>query len=50
MKKYFLELHLHKIKDYNILLTESKKQDKIGNTINEANAVYETYPYQVRWK
>lgn len=43
-------LHLNKIKDYNILLKESKKQAKIGNTINEANAVYETYPYQVRWK
>lgn len=27
----------------------SKKEGEAGNTINEDNAVYEIYPYQVRW-
>ena len=27
----------------------AKKEGEAGNTINEDNAVYEIYPYQVRW-
>ena len=36
---------------------EAKKYDKLaeingrkGNTINEANSIYERYPYQIRWR
>ena len=32
------------------LYKEAEKDAKIGYTINEDNTIYETYPYQVRWK
>lgn len=32
------------------LLREGKKDFKEGNTINEDNAIYEPYPYQIRWQ
>ena len=31
------------------IYTLAKKEGEAGNTINEDNAVYEIYPYQVRW-
>ncbi|AXG72207.1 hypothetical protein KORDIASMS9_04475 [Kordia sp. SMS9] len=27
----------------------ANREGKLGNTINEDNAVYELYPYQIRW-
>ncbi|PIE47589.1 MAG: hypothetical protein CSA40_02160 [Flavobacteriales bacterium] len=32
------------------LIEEAKINGKKGNTINEDNAIYERYPYQIRWK
>lgn len=32
-----------------VALEEAMREGKAGNTINEANSVYETYPYQVKW-
>lgn len=32
------------------LLKNAKEDAKLGYTINEDNTIYETYPYQVRWK
>jgi tetratricopeptide (TPR) repeat protein len=32
-----------------LLINEAKKDAKNGYTINEDNAIYETYPYKVRW-
>ena len=32
------------------LILEAKNEPKGGYFINEDNAIYETYPYQVRWK
>ncbi|MDD5149588.1 MAG: tetratricopeptide repeat protein [Flavobacterium sp.] len=32
------------------LFVEAKNEPKDGYFINEDNAVYETYPYQIRWK
>lgn len=31
-------------------IEEAKKYGKKGYTINEANAIYEKYPYQIRWQ
>lgn len=31
------------------IITEAKEDAKNGYSINEDNAIYETYPYQVRW-
>ena len=31
------------------LIRKAKKNGRAGNTINEDNAIYERYPYQVRW-
>ncbi len=30
------------------LVIEAKENKNLGNTINEDNAVYEMYPYQIR--
>ncbi len=43
-------LKLNKIEEAKKLLEEAKNEPKDGYFINEDNAVYETYPYQVRWK
>jgi len=43
-------LKLGKKEEANTLLLEAKKEPKDGYFINEDNAIYETYPYQVRWK
>jgi tetratricopeptide (TPR) repeat protein len=32
-----------------IIFTKAKQDAKSGYTINEANAIYETYPYKIRW-
>jgi len=32
------------------LMREAKKDFENGYTINEDNAIYELYPYQVNWK
>ena len=31
------------------IIEKAKKDAEIGYTINEDNAIYETYPYKVRW-
>lgn len=31
------------------LFKSANREGKLGNTINEDNAVYELYPYQIRW-
>ena len=51
--KYYKAVCLVKLgkkEEANKLLEEAKKEPKDGYFINEDNAVYETYPYQVRWK
>jgi tetratricopeptide (TPR) repeat protein len=39
-----------KQEDIKKLFEEAKEDAKKGYTINEDNAIYETYPYQKRWK
>jgi tetratricopeptide (TPR) repeat protein len=41
--------HLKRAEESKKLLEEAMLDAKNGNTINEANAIYEPYPYQVRW-
>jgi tetratricopeptide (TPR) repeat protein len=51
--KYYKAICLAKIgkkEEANKLFVEVKNDPKDGYFINEDNAVYETYPYQVRWK
>lgn len=51
--KYYKAICLAKLgkkEEANKLLKEAKEEPKDGYFINEDNAVYETYPYQVRWK
>jgi len=51
--KYYKAVCLVKLgkkEEANKLLEEAKKEPKDNYFINEDNAVYETYPYQVRWK
>lgn len=43
-------IRLNKMKEANVLLEEGKKNADMGFTINEDNANYEKYPYQVIWK
>lgn len=43
-------MNIHKEKEASILLEEGKKDAEKGYTINEDNAIYEKYPYQVIWK
>ena len=40
---------LGKKEESGLLLAKAKKDATAGYTINEDNAVYETYPYKVRW-
>jgi tetratricopeptide (TPR) repeat protein len=51
--KYYKSIclaRLGKKEEANKLFKEAKQDGKSGYTINEDNVVYETYPYQVRWK
>ncbi|HEU4791528.1 MAG TPA: tetratricopeptide repeat protein [Flavobacterium sp.] len=41
---------LEKKEESSKLYKEAEQDAKMGYTINEDNTVYETYPYQVRWK
>lgn len=41
---------LEKKEESSKLFKEAKQDGEMGYTINEDNTVYETYPYQVRWK
>jgi tetratricopeptide (TPR) repeat protein len=43
-------IRLEKMDEANILLEEGKKDAESGYSINEDNAIYEKYPYQVIWK
>ena len=43
-------LNLGRTKDSQILYEQAKKYGKDGYTLNEDNVIYETYPYQVRWR
>lgn len=47
--KAFALAKLGKYEYVNQLLEESKQDYKNGYTINEDNAIYETYPYQKKW-
>ena len=40
---------LGKKEESKTLFEKAKKDVEIGYTINEDNAIYETYPYKVRW-
>ena len=40
---------LDKTKEAEVLFEAAVKSGKEGNTINEDNAIYERYPYQVNW-
>jgi tetratricopeptide (TPR) repeat protein len=40
---------LGKKNDASTLLEKAKKDAEIGYTINEDNAIYESYPYKIRW-
>ncbi|WP_282068948.1 tetratricopeptide repeat protein [Olleya namhaensis] len=50
--KYYKSIclrHQNKIEDSKTFILEAKEDAALGNTINEANSIYEPYPYQVRW-
>lgn len=50
--QYYKALCLQKLGDIETAKTlykEAKQNADIGYTINESNAIYERYPYQVRW-
>lgn len=36
--------------EFKTLAEKARENGKAGNTINEDNAIYETYPYQIRWQ
>lgn len=38
------------VEEYQNLINQAEEFAKKGYTINEDNAIYESYPYQVRWK
>lgn len=38
------------VEEYQDLISQAKEFAEKGYTINEDNAVYEPYPYRVRWK
>lgn len=42
-------MRLKKMEESKKLIKEAILDAQQGNTISEANAIYETYPYQVRW-
>ncbi|MEP6929162.1 MAG: tetratricopeptide repeat protein [Flavobacterium sp.] len=52
--KYYKSICMIKLganrEEIKILYTQAKEDAKIGYTINEDNTIYESYPYQVRWK
>lgn len=41
---------LGKVEEYKVLMKESEQDGRKGYTINEDNTLYETYPYQKKWK
>jgi tetratricopeptide (TPR) repeat protein len=41
---------LGKIEKARAVSQKAKENGKAGNTVNEDNAIYERYPYQVRWE
>ncbi|BCY27575.1 tetratricopeptide repeat protein [Flavobacterium okayamense] len=41
--------HLGKREESKVLFEKAKNDAETGYTINEDNAIYETYPYKVRW-
>lgn len=43
-------LKLQKTEEGSALFKEAKENAKSGYTMNEDNTIYETYPYQIRWK
>lgn len=51
---YYKALCFYKLKrpdeEYQNLINQAKEFAEKGYTINEDNAVYESYPYQVKWK
>ena len=42
-------MRLEKYKESKTIMEAAKRDAQQGNTINEANEIYEPYPYQVRW-
>ena len=42
-------MRLEKYKESKTTMEAAKRDAQLGNTINEANEIYEPYPYQVRW-
>lgn len=52
--KYYKAVCITKINgsqdEVNQLIEESKSDAKLGYTINEDNIIYETYPYQKKWR
>lgn len=52
--KYYKSMCMVKLgakqEDIKNLYIKAKEEAKLGYTINEDNTIYETYPYQVRWK
>ncbi|WP_445710766.1 tetratricopeptide repeat protein [Flavobacterium sp.] len=42
-------MRMGKKEEASLLLVKAKKDVEKGYTINEDNAIYETYPYKVRW-
>ena len=47
--KAFALKQLGEISDFKTLILEAKMDAENGNSINEANSVYEPYPYQIVW-
>lgn len=50
--QYYKAICLYKLekqKEAMELMVSAQTNGKAGNTINEDNVIYETYPYQVRW-
>lgn len=41
---------LGKVEEYKMLIKDAEQDGKSGYTINEDNTIYETYPYQIKWK
>lgn len=52
--KYYKALCMARLgakeEDVKTLFKNAKEDAKLGYTINEDNTIYETYPYQVRWR
>lgn len=42
-------MNLNRNEEAKLLASKAKENAKLGYTITEDNAIYETYPYQVRW-